>query len=65
METALAQELVMKSERQERLLKNLWTQKRDKMSKVNSKLKKELNKGRIFFFCLSDVIIKTLFMSQA
>lgn len=52
METALAQELVMKSERQERLLKNLWTQKRDKMSKVNSKLKKELNKGRIFFFFL-------------
>lgn len=50
MEITLAQELKIKSERQEKLLKNLWTQKKDQMAKMNSKLQKELKKGITFEF---------------
>lgn len=45
MEITLAQELKVKSARQERLLNNLWTQKKEQMAKMNSKLQKELKKG--------------------
>lgn len=43
-ETALTQELVNKSERQEKLLKNLWIQKKEQQVKHNLKLQKNLKK---------------------